>query len=213
MNKIPEEIRTVLLKTEQSADISVELGTAPMELIDRGDGAIKALDFGTAALKGARVSIKLKYLECLREVVQKMAPNEAFPILVAGGTKLRFNGSIGLTYDDVEELREHPMFGKFADLKLESILPVPLADMLNYQTDLSGIKARGEDKISELMLKLGNSASKLIQAIDSSVGRSELEIHAFGQNVGHAEVTGFTHGAGQLIAAAFNFVTREKRQL
>lgn len=35
---IPEEIKEVLLKTEQSVTANVSLGTAPIELWDRGEG-------------------------------------------------------------------------------------------------------------------------------------------------------------------------------
>ena len=157
LEKIPEEIRTVLLKTEQSAAIDISLGASPIELIDRFEGKIKGFDFGTAALKGANISLKLKYLNCLKEVVQKMAPNEAFPILVAAGTKVRFSGSLGLNFDNVEELRQHPMFGKIADMKLENIMPVPLAELLSYETDLSGLSGD-----TELELRFGNAVSKLL---------------------------------------------------
>ena len=135
--KIPDEIRTVLMKTEQSVELEVQLGTSPQELVNRGDGTTQAQTFGEAALKGAAVKLQLRYLECLKELVQQMAPNEHFPILVAAGTKVRFSGSLGLTYDNVDELREHPVFGSFADMKLENLMPFPLDELLNYQTDLS----------------------------------------------------------------------------
>lgn len=178
------------------------------------------------ALGGFSVKAKLQYLKNIKKVLAKH-PKLEEPMMLGGfGFKLGVKAKVDLTFDDPEDITNHPMVGPMGGMTFENIFEQMGADKSTfegYSSDLSGIdeaklKAADEGKFDELserefeciyFMRLANCFAEFLKSMDNSF---KLEVDVSISDLMHAEAKVKSDGVCNLGLLAFNAVTMQERE-
>ena len=100
----------------------------------------------------------IEYTKALKHILAKIRPLAKKAGLASPAFQLGMNIDLNLEYDDIADLKEHPMLSQFANMKYSDIYNMlELGEDLDYSTDLEGITEDNEHG----MLSILQSANQL----------------------------------------------------
>lgn len=112
MKKIPTEIANLLSDHNQHATTKVELGASIHDIMYSETSLIEQL------YKGIKVSQKISLIQNLKKVIsnelkKEEGKNKAVLMCILPVLALELGANVNLKFDDIEELKEHPMMQTF----------------------------------------------------------------------------------------------------
>ena len=92
-------------------------------------------------IKGFKVKGQIEYTKALKHILSKIRPLAEAVGMTSPAFTLGMDLNLNFNYNDIEDLKEHPMLSQFANMKYSDIYNMlGLGDDLDYRTDLSGVE-------------------------------------------------------------------------
>lgn len=164
--------------------------------------------------KGFSIKKEVQYLRCIKSVLKEVPKLGKHMDMGGFGLKLGSDVTINLTYDDVDELKEHEKLSEFVGMKLDNIFEMIGADkseLADFQTELPD-EADGMPEQLQMMrlgLKLANDFSALLKA---SEGKNSLTLNLLIEGSGHFQVKLTADGWGPAANLGFNMASKGQRE-
>lgn len=139
VKKIPTEIAKLLSETNQHATTRVELGASVHDIMYSESSLIEQL------YKGIKVSQKISLIQNIKKIIsnelkKEDAKNKEIMMCILPVLALELGANVTLKFDDIEELKEHPMMQTFLvnfGQLIESAIGQETDDILADRCDLS----------------------------------------------------------------------------
>jgi hypothetical protein len=190
--EVPGEIAEALAEVENYVEVNLKLATSPGEIM-KSEKAISECLLG-----GFAYSVDLTYFKNIKKV-GAVLPEKAAEIcsMLAPAFKLGVKANINLTFEDAEDIKEHPMVGDKFDMKFDDLFGMigqEKATFADYELDISELdesKVKDADPQVQMMfmaLKASNIVSKLLKGFTMADGSFTVEADVVLGGVMHAEV-------------------------
>ena len=159
MKKIPTEIANILQDHNQNATTRVELGASVKDIMYSQESLIEQVN------KGIKVSQKLSLIKNVKtlisnELKKEDAQHKEIMMCVLPVLALELGANVSLKFDDIEELKEHPMMQTFLvnfGQLIESAVGQETDDILADRCDMEAYSAeQKEDNETKLEMKAMN---------------------------------------------------------
>ena len=143
MKKIPTEIANILQDHNQHATTRVELGASVKDIMYSQESLIEQVN------KGIKISQKLSLIKNLKKIISnelknEEAQNKEIMMCVLPVLALELGANVSLKFDDIEELKEHPMMQTFLvnfGQLIESAVGQETDDILAERCDMEAYSA------------------------------------------------------------------------
>ena len=152
---LPDELVEAFSETQNAIEFGLKFGTSP-ELIAGSEGSI-----ADELIKGFHGKVQLKYTKALKHILAKVRPLAQAVAMGSPSFKLGMDLNLNFNYDDIADLKEHPMLSQFANMKYSDIYNMlGLGEDLDYKTDLEGLSDNEFGMLN--VLKAGNQLSDIL---------------------------------------------------
>jgi len=205
-----------LAEVDNHIEVKFKLATSPGEIM-KGEKAISECLLG-----GFSYNVDLTYLKNIKKMSMVLPEREQQNLLMGAPVfKLGVKANVSLTFEDAEDIKEHPMIGDKFDMKFDDVFGMIGADkatFADYEVDLSGLdeaKVKEADPQVQLMfagLKASNIVSKLIRGLQEADGTFHMKTDAVISGVCHFDVSAKTNGVGELYQMGFNAASMGPRE-
>ena len=180
---------------------------------------MKAIDF---IQKGFAANVEVSYLKCIAKILKTVPALEQAMNMGGFGLKLGVNAKVNLTYDDLDDIKEHELLSKFIDMNLDGLLEQMGKDKeecMNYKSDEPDLSksnstlpdyAKDSMEMMAFNLKWGNAMNDLLKSIN---GKFSSKANFVLDETVHVQVKCTADGYGPAGALGMNIATMGMRDM
>lgn len=205
---IPEKLEAAFTETNNNIKVRLGFGTSVQQIAGSEGSIVDEL------VQGFSLEAELEYSKALKHILAKIRPLEQFAAMASPALQLGVDVDLKFSYDDIADVKEHPMLGQFANMKYGDVYNMlGLGEDLDYSSDISGLdesKFKGNDQ-QETIFQLLKLANQVGEALAQSKEES-LEAKVMLEQSGHASLNLNLPGYPQLAQSAFNKATKGIRE-
>jgi len=175
VKKIPTEIANLLSEHNQHATTRVELGATVKDIMYSDSSLIEQV------YKGIKVSQKISLIQNLKKIIsnelkKEEAQHKEIMMCILPVVALELGANVTLKFDDIEELKEHPMmqtflvnFGQLIESAIGQETDDILADRCDLSTYTEEQKQDDETKLEIKAMEMVHDGLDMANDLDDTV--------------------------------------------